>query len=191
LERLVSGLRRIVGHRIERRSTSVAARAARAELLLRDALGDRTLDIDVPEDAALRCDTDQVTKVLVNLVANAIDASGPLGRIGVVWRLDCKVGAELVVWDDGPGFSNEPSDLFSAWFTTKPRGTGLGLAITQRIVRAHGWGIDAVRVEGRTRFVLTIPVSDVMGTEPPGAADSAEMRTMARTNEEHEDTDRR
>jgi signal transduction histidine kinase len=191
LERLVSGLRRMVGHRIERRSTSVADLAARAELLLRDALGDRTLDIDVPADAALRCDTDQVTQVLVNLVANAIDASGPLGRIGVVWRLDCKVGAELVVWDDGPGFSNEPSDLFSAWFTTKPRGTGLGLAITQRIVRAHGWGIDAVRVEGRTRFVLTIPVSDVMGTEPPGAADSAEMRTMARTNEEHEDTDRR
>jgi signal transduction histidine kinase len=191
LERLVSGLRRMVGHRIERRSMAVADLAARTELLLRDGLGDRTLDIDVPADAALRCDTDQVTQVLVNLVANAIDASGPRGRIGVVWRLDNATGAELIVWDDGPGFANEPSDLFSAWFTTKPRGTGLGLAITQRIVRAHGWGIDAVRVDGRTRFVVTIPVSDVIGTEPPGAADSAEMRTMRRRNEEHEDTDRR
>src|SRR3984885_28217 len=159
-------------------------------MLLRDALGGRGLEIGVPRDAALRCDADQVTQVLVNLVANAIDASGPRGRVGVTWSTD-DGGAELVVWDDGPGFESDPSHLFSAWFTTKPRGTGLGLAITQRIVRAHGWGIDAVRVEGRTRFVVTIPVSDVIGTEPPGAADSAEMRTMTRRNEEHEDTDRR
>ncbi len=190
LERLVSGLRRVVGHRIERRPMSVSDLAGRTELLLRDALGGRSLEIDVPGDAALRCDSDQVTQVLVNLVANAIDASGPLGRIGLRWNLDDK-GAQLVVWDDGPGFASDPSHLFSAWFTTKPRGTGLGLAITQRIVRAHGWGIDAARVEERTRFVVTIPVSDVVGTEPPAAIDSEAMQDIARRNENHEDTDRR
>jgi two-component system, NtrC family, sensor histidine kinase HydH len=126
----------------------------------------------------------------VNLVANAIEASGPLGRIGVLFRQDEK-GAELVVWDDGPGFASDPAHLFSAWFTTKPRGTGLGLAITQRIVRAHGWGIDAARVEERTRFVVTIPVSDVVGTEPPAAIDSEAMQDIGRRNENHEDTDRR
>jgi signal transduction histidine kinase len=164
LERLVSGLRRMVGHRIERRVVSVADLAAHAEMLLRDSLNGRSLEIDVPRDAGLRCDTDQVTQVLVNLVANAIDAGGPRGRVGVTWDGDHE-SAELVVWDDGPGFDTDPSQLFSAWFTTKPRGTGLGLAITQRIVRAHGWGIDAVRVEGRTRFVVTIPMSDVIGAE--------------------------
>jgi signal transduction histidine kinase len=190
LERLVAGLRRMVGHRIERRSMSVSDLAGHAELLLRDALGGRTLDIDVPGDAALRCDADQVTQVLVNLIANAIDATGALGRIGVRWTLD-KSGAQLVVWDDGPGFECEPSHLFSAWFTTKPRGTGLGLAITQRIVRAHGWGIDAVRAGGRTLFAMTIPLSDVIGTEPPAALDSEAMQGAARRNESHEDTDRR
>jgi signal transduction histidine kinase len=165
LERLVSGLRRMVGHRIDRRVVSVADLSARAEMLLRDSLGGRSLEILVPPDAALRCDVDQVTQVLVNLVANAIDASGARGHLGVTWSSE-EDSAELVVWDDGPGFDTDPSKLFSAWFTTKPRGTGLGLAITQRIVRAHGWGIDAVRVEGRTRFVVTIPMSDVIGAEP-------------------------
>jgi signal transduction histidine kinase len=188
LERLVSGLRRMVGHRIDRRAVSVADLAARAEMLLRDSLGGRGLEIAVPGDAGLRCDTDQVTQVLVNLVANAIDASGVRGHVGVTWTAD-EDGAELVVWDDGPGFDTDPSKLFSAWFTTKPRGTGLGLAITQRIVRAHGWTIDAVRVEARTRFVVTIPTSDVIGTEGPAPLDSETLSLTARGSE-HEDSHR-
>ena len=188
LERLVSGLRRMVGHRIDRQAVSVGDLAARAEMLLRDALGGRGLEIVVPRDAALRCDTDQVTQVLVNLVANAIDASGPRGRVGVTWSTDDD-GADLVIWDDGPGFESDPSQLFSAWFTTKPRGTGLGLAITQRIVRAHGWGIDAVRVEGRTRFVVSIPMSDVIGTERPAPLIGDGVSLAARGSE-HEDSHR-
>lgn len=164
LERLVSGLRRIVGHRIERRPVTVGDLAARVEMLLRDSLLERRLAVNVPADAALRCDPDQATQVLVNLVANAIDATGPRGHIGVEWA-GTDDGAELVVWDDGPGFEGEASQLFAPWFTTKPRGTGLGLAITQRIVRAHGWSIDVARTEGQTRFVVSIPGSDVVGGE--------------------------
>jgi signal transduction histidine kinase len=189
LERLVSGLRRMVGHRIERRVVSVADLAARAEMLLRDVLAGRTLDIDVAHDAALRCDTDQVTQVLVNLVANAIDASGARGRIGVNWSTDAE-GADLVVWDDGPGFEDDPSRLFSPWFTTKPRGTGLGLAITQRIVRAHGWGIDALRADGRTRFVVSVPISDVVTTDVGAPGDADAMRVSAPLDGDHEDTHR-
>ena len=189
LERLVSGLRRMVGYRIDRRAVSVVDLAARAEMLLRDTLSGRSLEVIVPRDAGLRCDTDQVTQVLVNLVANAIDASGARGRVGITWSSDAE-GAELVVWDDGPGFETDPSQLFSAWFTTKPRGTGLGLAITQRIVRAHGWGIDAVRVEGHTRFVVTIPVSDVIGAEPRAPLNSETISLAPRGNE-HEDSHRR
>jgi signal transduction histidine kinase len=158
-------------------------------MLLRDALSGRSLEVDVPGGPALRCDTDQITQVLVNLVANAIDASGPRGRVGVVWEVDDE-GGELMVWDDGPGFAADPSHLFSAWFTTKPRGTGLGLAITQRIVRAHGWGIDATRVEGRTRFIVTIPSSDVSVGERETPISSDNMPINGR-GEHHEDSDRR
>jgi signal transduction histidine kinase len=164
LERLVSGLRRLAASRIERRPIAVGDLAARVEALLRDVLGARILAIDVAADAALRCDPHQATQLLVNLVANAIEATAARGRIGVEWAA-APSGGTLVVWDDGPGFQGNASRLFAPWFTTKPRGTGLGLAITQRIVRAHGWRIDAERARGRTRFIVSVPASDVVVSE--------------------------
>ncbi|MGH7270823.1 MAG: ATP-binding protein, partial [Polyangiaceae bacterium] len=83
------------------------------------------------------------------------------------------------VWDDGPGFDSDPSQIFSPWFTTKPRGTGLGLAITQRIVRAHGWSIDALRADGRTRFVVAVPLSDVVGTDGAPSSDRRRVQALA------------
>jgi two-component system sensor histidine kinase HydH len=161
LERLVSGLRRLVGYRVERRTVSLVDLAGRTEILLRDALGQRHLEVDVPIHLALRCDPDQVRQVLVNLVSNALDACGPAGRVGIAWESG-EAGADLVVWDDGPGFDGDPSALFAPWYTTKPHGTGLGLAITQRIVRAHNWSVDAVRRDGTTRFAVAIPWADVL-----------------------------
>jgi signal transduction histidine kinase len=164
LERIVSGLRRMVTHRIERRSVTLVDLMIRVEMLLRDSLVGRTLTVDVPGHVMLRCDPDQATQVLVNLVANAVEATGPGGRIGVAWTATGE-GGELVVWDDGPGFAGDASQLFAPWFTTKPRGTGLGLAITQRIVRAHTWSIDVTRVEGRTRFVVSVSASDIVAVD--------------------------
>ena len=108
LERLVSGLKRLVGYRIERRTIDVADLSSRTELLLRDTLGARTLDLDVPGHAALRCDPDQIRQVLVNLVSNALEASGPDGRVGIAWD-ESSPGATLAVWDDGPGYEGDVS----------------------------------------------------------------------------------
>jgi len=190
LERLVSGLRKVVGHRIERRIVPIEDLVARTEVLLRDVLRGRVFRADVPPDTGLRCDPDQVTQVLVNLVANAVDATAPQGKIGVRWTAT-RDGAELVVWDDGPGFDGDASRLFAPWFTTKVRGTGLGLAITQRIVRAHGWSVDAVRAEGHTSFLVTIPGSDVTGDRARVASDPAVQRRAASGDERHEDSHRR
>ena len=98
----------------------------------------------------------------MNLVANALDAAGPTGRVGFAWNDLGDEGSTLLVWDTGPGFEGDASRLFAPWFTTKPRGTGLGLAIAQRIVRTHGWSIDAKRAEGRTHFFVQVPPGDVV-----------------------------
>jgi signal transduction histidine kinase len=172
LERLVAPLRRVANHRLERRVVPLTELAARAEVLLRDALGARSIDLTFPETVAVRADFDQATQVVVNLLSNALDAAGPTGRVGLAWRpLDDGDGAHLIVWDTGPGFEGNPSRLFAPWFTTKPRGTGLGLAIAQRIVRAHGWSIDAQRAEGKTQFLVHVPSSDV--TDEDGDAPSS------------------
>jgi signal transduction histidine kinase len=157
----------VAHHRLERRVMPLVELTGRAEILLRDALGLRTLDVDVPDGVALRCDVDQATQVVVNLLSNALDAAGPDGNVGLVWRTRIGArgdleGGEIVIWDTGPGFAGDASQLFAPWFTTKPRGTGLGLAITQRIVRSHGWSIDARRADGRTQFVIAIPAGDLL-----------------------------
>jgi signal transduction histidine kinase len=171
LERLVSGLRRVSTHRLERQRVPVGELVVKAERLLRDQLGERALDVDLGCGAALRCDPDQVTQILVNLISNALDAAGESGRVGVTWApasaeagkdgQQAPPGGVLTVWDTGAGFEGDASRVFAPWYTTKPRGTGLGLAITHRIVRAHGWTIEPERREGRTLFIIRIPPSDL------------------------------
>ncbi len=162
LERLVQQLLRAVsGKKLDRRPTRIADLVHKAETLLRERLGGRPLHAVVHGDVAVRCDPDQATQVMVNLLANALDAAGPGGQVGVEWASSAS-GGELVVWDDGPGFTGDPKRIFAPWYTTKPTGTGLGLAITSRIVRAHGWDIEATHASGKTRFAIAVPPADLV-----------------------------
>jgi signal transduction histidine kinase len=170
LERLVGGLRRMTAHRIQRQPTLVRDLCGRAETLLRDACAERPLAFAGDIALAIRCDPDQVTQILVNLLANALQAGGASGRAGVTWRHDGHE-AEIEVWDDGPGFVGDPAILFAPWYTTKERGTGLGLAITHRLVRAHGWSIAAKREGERTLFSITVPKSDIVPSAKPSAGE--------------------
>ncbi len=168
LERLTAGLRRLEHRRLERRVVSILEVVSRAELLLRDALGVRELDVSVPPDLSVRGDVEQLTQVLVNLLSNALDAISGAGhtggQVGVAWSSEGSGGA-IVVWDSGPGFDCDSAALFTPWFTTKPKRTGLGLAISHRIVHAHGRSNDARRVNVRTEFVVSIAATDVVRSE--------------------------
>jgi signal transduction histidine kinase len=166
LERLVSGLRRLAGRALERKRVRVVSLCERVETLLRDELAGRKLQLAVPVLAELNCDPDQATQILTNLVANGLHAAGTDGAVGVAWSHSGS-GAELVVWDTGPGFDGDAARLFAPWYTTKPKGTGLGLAITHRIVRAHGWNITAQRRDNRTLFLIAIRAEDVVSSKPP------------------------
>jgi signal transduction histidine kinase len=177
LERLVSGLKRMVAQRTERRPTRVAELCSRVEALLHDSLGRVRVELDLGADATLSCDADKLTQVLVNLISNAVEACGPTGRVGIVWRAS-EDGGELSVWDDGPGFVGEASRLFAPWYTTKARGTGLGLAITHRLVRAHAWTISAQRREGRTVFTIAVSAADIV--REAGASGERESQDRVR-----------
>jgi signal transduction histidine kinase len=174
LERLVAGLKRMMSHRIERRNVRIVELCARIEKLLRDALGERELQLAVPERAEIACDPDQVMQILINLVSNGLQAAGDSGTVGVAWSHGAK-DAELVVWDSGPGFEGDGSKLFAPWYTTKPGGTGLGLAITHRLVRAHGWNVVAQRRDNRTLFVIQIRGEDIVVSEPSRIEKSAKV----------------
>ena len=84
----------------------------------------------------------QLTRVLVNLLTNAIQAveGQEDGQVLVSLRVSNRSGFyDIVVEDNGPGVKEEHQEkLFTPNFTTKNRGTGLGLAICRNIVERCG-----------------------------------------------------
>ena len=84
----------------------------------------------------------QLTRVLVNLVTNAVQAleGREDGQVVVSLRNSVKEGFyDIVVEDNGPGVKEENrAKLFTPDFTTKSHGTGLGLAICRNIVERCG-----------------------------------------------------
>lgn len=79
----------------------------------------------------------QLTRVVVNLLTNAVQAIPEDGRILVSLRYSSHDGYyDIVVEDNGPGVSEENLDkLFTPNFTTKTSGSGLGLAISRSILQ--------------------------------------------------------
>jgi two-component system nitrogen regulation sensor histidine kinase NtrY len=119
---------------------------------------ERRLAGDLPP---VRLDAGQMKRVVINLVDNAIEATGNQGVVVIETAFEPAEGrVRLVVADDGPGVSPEDRDrLFVPNFSTKKRGSGLGLAIVSRIVQEHH---GVIRVEDNpphgARLVVELPV---------------------------------
>jgi two-component system nitrogen regulation sensor histidine kinase NtrY len=115
-----------------------------------------------PDLPPVRIDAEQMKRVVINLVDNAIEATQKKGTVTISTEFDAPQGrVRLGVADDGPGVLPEERDkLFVPTFSTKRRGSGLGLAIASRIVQEHQ-GI--LRVEENkpkgARFVVELPAA--------------------------------
>jgi PAS domain S-box-containing protein len=93
-------------------------------------------------------DRNQLKQVFFNLIANAMDAMGPGGKLKIRSRADDD-SVYLMFGDSGVGIRQEDlSQLFQPYFTTKPGGHGLGLMIVQRIMRQHGGTVGIESKEG-------------------------------------------
>lgn len=104
---------------------------------------------------ALEYDDEKIRQVLLNLVRNALDATGAGGHVELALTPHAD-RASLVVQDDGPGLALD-APIFEPFFTTKEHGTGLGLAIVHRIVMDHGGDVAVHSKPGNTRFTITLP----------------------------------
>jgi len=102
------------------------------------------------EHAAVTGPRPQLTRVVVNLITNAIQAvDGNEGekRIVIALRNATEDGFyEIAVDDNGPGvLEQNQNKIFTPDFTTKTSGSGLGLAICKRIVEHCGGTISYAR----------------------------------------------
>jgi signal transduction histidine kinase len=119
---------------------------------------------EIPEDLEIDADPDQLARVLVNLVRNAVQALSQAGatagepRITVVAARDD--GAVTIrVCDNGPGVPEAAKPrLFSAFRSSgRPGGAGLGLAISAELVRLHGGTLVCEDTATGAVFCITIP----------------------------------
>jgi len=110
----------------------------------------------------LSCFAGELNQVLMNVIANAIDAMKGAGKITIT--TNCEEGHFTIsVRDTGDGIPESiRNKIFDPFFTTKPvgDGTGLGLAISYGIVKAHNGSIEFVSKEGEgTEFIVRIPTA--------------------------------
>jgi len=130
-------------------------------LLLRHRNPRIEVDRQFSGDSMLNCAPGQLNQVLMNILANAMDAIGEqAGKI--VIRTEVRDNWYCIsVRDSGPGIPAAiQTRLFQPFFTTKPvgAGTGLGLAISHSIIQAHKGQIEVISPEGGgAEFRVRIP----------------------------------
>lgn len=117
----------------------------------------------------LDLDREQMKRVMINLLDNAVAAVDGSGEIRINLSFDEILRiARLEVSDDGPGISaKDKIGMFEPYFSTKEKGTGLGLAIVSNIIADHH-GFIRVRDNQPhgTTIVIELPGGDRKPTEP-------------------------
>ncbi|MBW2093627.1 MAG: PAS domain-containing protein [Deltaproteobacteria bacterium] len=109
----------------------------------------------------LHLDREQMKRVLINLLDNAIAAIEKAGEIVIKLSFDQELQMVKIEFaDNGKGIpaAHKPR-LFEPYFSTKKQGTGLGLAIVSSIISEHN---GFIRVEDNipqgTKFIIELPV---------------------------------
>ncbi len=150
-------------------ASTVAQRKIAPEAVLKDALAIARMDpnyrgrtVELAVDAGLsmvRGDQQKLTQVMVNLLRNALQASGERTTV----RVRAEAGSAVVllaVEDEGPGVSAELSgQLFQPFVSTKGKeGMGMGLYMARLIVESHQGQISCSnRPQGGARFQVSLP----------------------------------
>jgi two-component system phosphate regulon sensor histidine kinase PhoR len=178
---------------LESGQTLMTIEPTKAETLVREAMA-RMLTLaqrrrvqlctDIQQESTLvAADSRQITRVLVNLVHNAIKFTPLGGKITIGTALPANASSQhFFVRDTGVGIRTEELPrIFERFYKTDRArakvgfigpgggGTGLGLAIARHIVEAHGGHIwaESTLGEGST-FTFTLPIIKPMeNTETP------------------------
>ena len=128
--------------------------ASRFSISIRGDLGN-----DLPKVTADRV---QLQQVLMNLMLNGIEAMkdvGVGGELTIKSHQDDNHHLLISVGDTGVGLEPEKAtQIFDAFFSTKPLGTGMGLPISKSIIESHGGRLWATSNSGRgATFQFTLP----------------------------------
>ena len=112
-------------------------------------------------------DPRRLREAVLNLAANAIEATPRGGTLRLDVRPGEDEGAVITVADDGPGLPKGALDR--PFRSDKEGGSGLGLLVVQRAAKAHGGRLAATRAPGGGALLtLTLPASPPLPKNVPG-----------------------
>jgi PAS domain S-box-containing protein len=153
-------------HKVEAASMDINAVIGEAGALVASRLRDNhvalvtSLGDGLP---AVMGDRIELQQVLLNLIANAIDAMEGVApdarRIDIASSCTADQLVQVTVTDQGTGLEGVDVDrMFTLSYTTKDAGTGVGLSVSRSIIEAHGGKLWAEQHAGRgATFCFTIP----------------------------------
>ena len=132
-----------------------------------------------PNLPMLFLDENQIRRVLMNLIRNAIQAMPDGGTITISTVHEGQ-WAIIETADTGVGIEDDDMDkLFDAFFSSKSTGSGLGLTVSAQIINNHGGTIEVQKREPRgTIFKIKLPVkplsenSTFLNSNSPGLPES-------------------
>lgn len=116
------------------------------------------LDVDMP--ILVKMDPEQLKRIFVNIIDNAVESMGESGLVEIVTRFNQDSQfVRIEIADNGPGINDDDKQkLFMPYFSNKKTGTGLGLAIAHNVIEEHN-GVIFVEdnIPRGARFIIEIP----------------------------------
>jgi signal transduction histidine kinase len=123
---------------------------------------DIEVQMDIKDELTWKIDPTMMTRVLANLITNAIQAMPHGGTLALAAaRTEGEV--VLTVRDTGVGISADiMPEIFRPLITTKARGMGMGLSVGKRLVEAQGGHINIdSEVDKGTAVVIKVPYKHI------------------------------
>jgi signal transduction histidine kinase len=105
-------------------------------------------------DTLIYADEGQISRILINLVRNALEAKA--SKIEIIAYIDNESQTLIHVRNNGTAIPHESQEqIFIPFYTTKSQGSGIGLSLSRQIMQAHNGTIDLHHSDHvSTEFVL-------------------------------------
>lgn len=121
-----------------------------------------TLEFESSVPILMHADPERLSQIVINLLTNALTATGPGGAVRIK-AYKAGTGAAIDVSDNGKGIRQQDLPfVFERFYKGEEGGLGLGLAIVKELVEAHGGTVEVQSEYGKgSTFTVSIPSSDL------------------------------
>ncbi len=120
---------------------------------------DVSLGLECGEGLVVNADPDRLSQIMINLLSNALKATGKGGKV-IIKAFASGTEVIIEVSDTGSGIREEDLPfVFERFYKASPGGLGLGLTIVKELIEAHGGKITARSEYGKgSTFTFSLPL---------------------------------